>query len=603
MCWTASRRWNSPAEPGTTSVVTASSRSWHYESKEPKLTFTKIAHGVLDALAQVRAYHEGTKHMPGRYAPGPGHMDWANQPDPFRRFAGAPILELPLVHDDGTPSFDFLFRAGLIPLRPLTASSIGIFLELSLGLTAWKEFRGTRWALRSNPSSGNLHPTEGYVVLPAIEGVSARPGVYHYAPREHALEQRSSLGEVAWHALAAGLPAGTFLAGLASVHWREAWKYGERAYRYCQHDAGHALGAMCFAAAALGWRVTLLSTLSDAEVAGVLGVDRAIDFAGAEAERPELIAMVTTDPVAAAPRVLAEGAVAAVQASHWAGSANRLSREHVDWPLIRSVEQAAVKPSTPPLPSRGLAEGPARAPLLRATIPRAAQIIRQRRSAVDMDGLTGLSVEVFFGMLARTLPDRSYPPWTAIDFPARISLCLFVHRIDGLPPGLYVLMRDATRLDAFQSACHSGFAWAHVQASAMPLYALALGDCREAAAHASCFQSIAGDGAFSLAMVADFARSLEEDGPWAYRRLFWETGLIGQVLYLEAEAAGVRSTGIGCFFDDFVHQLLDLNQLGQTWQSLYHFTVGGAVDDERLTTLPAYGHLNPDRLRNLDRVV
>ena len=35
-----------------------------------------------------------------------------------------------------------------------------------------------------------------------------------------------------------------------------------------------------------------------------------------------------------------------------------------------------------------------------------------------------------------------------------------------------------------------------------------------------------------------------------YRRLFWECGLIGQVLYLEAEAAGVRGTGIGCFYDD-----------------------------------------------------
>ena len=93
----------------------------------------------------------------------------------------------------------------------------------------------------------------------------------------------------------------------------------------------------------------------------------------------------------------------------------------------------------------------------------------------------------------------------------------------------------------------------------MPLYVLALGDCRQAAAHVSCFQEIAGDSAFSLGMVADFTRTLEEEGAWAYRRLFWETGLIGQVLYLEAEAAGVRSTGMGCYFDDLVHRLLDLN--------------------------------------------
>ena len=552
--------------------------------------------GLPDAVTRVRAYHQRTKHMPERNAPGPGYMDWANQPDPFRRFSGARNIELPLVPDDGTPPYDALFHSRDTPPRPLTAESLGLFLELSLGITAWKEFQGTRWALRSNPSSGNLHPTEGYVVLPPLASLSDCPGVYHYAPREHALEQRCVLSKAAWGALAAGLPVGAFLVGLTSVHWREAWKYGERAYRYCQHDAGHALGALCFAAAALGWRVALLSALSDAEVAGLLGLDRAADFAGAEAEHPDLIAAVVTDSAAQAPRRLLECAVAGVRAGHWAGTANQLSSERVDWAAIGAVEDATVKPHTAPLPLPDLAASskPAQRPI--RDVPRSAEIIRQRRSAVDMDGRTGLPLDDFFGMLARTLPDRPHPPWTAIDFPARIHLCLFVHRIEGLSPGLYVLMRDEARLDAFRAACHDGFAWTRVQSSGMPLYALTLGDCRQAATHASCFQAIAGDSAFSLGMVADFTRTLEGDGAWAYRRLFWETGLIGQVLYLEAEAAGVRSTGMGCYFDDFVHQLLGMNLADDAWQSLYHFTVGGALEDERLTTLPAYGHLPPERV-------
>ena len=64
--------------------------------------------------------------------------------------------------------------------------------------------------------------------------------------------------------------------------------------------------------------------------------------------------------------------------------------------------------------------------------------------------------------------------------------------------------------------------------------------------------------------------------------------MIGPVLYLEAEAAGVRATGIGCFFDDPVHQMLGLFP-NTIFQSLYHFTVGGPVEDGRLTTLPPYG--------------
>jgi hypothetical protein len=353
---------------------------------------------------------------------------------------------------------------------------------------------------------------------------------------------------------------------------------------------------LCFAAAALGWRVALLSVLSDTEVAGLLGVDRTTDFTGVEPEHPDLIATVVTNTATATQPTLTECAVANVRASHWAGKANRLSLDRVDWAEIAAVEKAAVKPSTAPLPLLDSAaiSTPALEPA--RDVPRAAAIIRQRRSAVDMDARTGLSLDAFFGMLARTLPDRPHPPWTAIDFPPRILLCLFVHRIEELSPGLYVLVRDEARLDAFRAACHDRFAWGHVESSGMPLYALALGDCRQAATHASCFQEIAGDSAFSLGMVADFARTLEEDGAWAYRRLFWETGLIGQVLYLEAEAAGVRSTGMGCYFDDFVHRLLDISASDDSWQSLYHFTVGGAVDDKRLTTLPAYGHLPSERI-------
>ena len=65
--------------------------------------------------------------------------------------------------------------------------------------------------------------------------------------------------------------------------------------------------------------------------------------------------------------------------------------------------------------------------------------------------------------------------------------------------------------------------------------------------------------------------------------------MIGQALYLAAEAAGVRGTGIGCYFDDVLHRALGLT--GHDWQSLYHFTIGNPVEDLRLRTAPPYAHL------------
>ena len=136
---------------------------------------------------------------------------------------------------------------------------------------------------------------------------------------------------------------------------------------------------------------------------------------------------------------------------------------------------------------------------------------------------------------------------------------------------------------------HARFAWSSPAGcpQGLPLFLLEAGDVRRLAAQVSCGQEIAGESCFSLGMVAEFQAGLREQGSWFYRRLFWETGLIGQLLYLEAEAAGLRGTGIGCFFDDPVHAVFGFPD--SAFQSLYHFTVGGPVDDPRLSTLPPYG--------------
>jgi hypothetical protein len=200
---------------------------------------------------------------------------------------------------------------------------------------------------------------------------------------------------------------------------------------------------------------------------------------------------------------------------------------------------------------------------------------------VAFDGRSSIDVDRFILMMKRVLPGP-HAPWDALWWTPRIHLVVFVHRVDGLEPGLYFLPRDATVLDRIRGAVRPGFLWEPVRS----LFCLARGDCRAAAARLSCGQDIAADGFFSLGMIADVDSSLQEFGPSFYRHLFWESGVVGQMLYLDAEAAGARATGIGCFFDDPVHEVLGLS--GHAFQSLYHFTAGMPVDDSRLTTEPGY---------------
>jgi hypothetical protein len=206
-----------------------------------------------------------------------------------------------------------------------------------------------------------------------------------------------------------------------------------------------------------------------------------------------------------------------------------------------------------------------------------------------MDGHTQLERDAFYRILARTLPGPGCVPFNALSWRPYVNLTFFVHRVTGLAPGIYLLVRDERHATGLRQALKADFAWETPPGCppGLPLYRLQTGDARDVARRISCGQDIAADGCFSLGMIAEFERPLREHGAWIYPRLFWECGMIGQVLYLEAEAAGVRGTGIGCFFDDALHGLLGLRD--RQFQSLYHFTVGGPLEDARLTTLPAYG--------------
>jgi len=543
----------------------------------------------------VLRYHGRSTHHPGRYARGPGFLDWANQPDPFRTYAGAPIVELPLAGEELAAAWGDLHRPGAVPPRPLDRASLGAFLELALGITAWKEHGGARWALRANPSSGNLHPTEGYLLVGAADGIS--PGLHHYLSRDHVLEQRWAPAATA--TLARLSSRGAFVLGLASIHWREAWKYGERAFRYCQHDVGHALGAVRDAAAVLGWSARLLEAPGDDDVSALLGLDRGSDFAAvdpAEREHPDALVVVTSGAGIdqAARRV--EGALdllrEALGGGSRAGTPNALSPDHVEWPAIVDVTTATAKPRTPsrdPPPPDADAPPPPTPSVERPGDARlAVRLIRARRSAVAMDGATGLTASAFFAMLDRLIPRPGVPPWDVLPWAPRVHPVLFVHRVDGVAPGLYVLERSPDAHAALREALRPSFAWRRPAGcpEGLRLFQLEEGDARPLARSASCHQEIASDSAFAAAMLADLGPALD-GGPWWYRRLHWEAGLLGQVLYLEAEAAGVRATGIGCFFDDVGHDTLGL--AGGRFRDLYPFPVGGAVEDRRLTTRSGYG--------------
>jgi SagB-type dehydrogenase family enzyme len=490
-------------------------------------------------------YHEETKHTLERLYARPHTLDWANMPDPFRHYEGVPILDLP--SDAPQPQVPALRvlrgeRGDFTANGPHWLSSL-LFHSAAISATKRVPSTGHRYALRVNPSSGNLHPTEFHFVARGIEGWP--DGLYHYRPSQHTAEQRMR-GDASGM-LGAALRDYPLVFVLTSIAWREAWKYRERAYRYCCHDIGHAWGAVGLAARALG---------CEAFAHGHFGDEPLREAMRLGDEWPMLI-MAIQGP--AIPRRKPEAGQ-----TWFGGTPNRISEEQVPYPVIDAIHRATSHDGSSaiaqPAPRAGTRGSIALRPLEQSDTSFAV-VSRRRRSALDFEG--GWK-QLRFEQLSTQL-DVATRPFQA-DFegdlygtsPARyIELYLFVHRVNDLERGIY-------RHDAETGT----------------LECIATGDQRLMAAGLSLGQDLAGNSCVTYAMIADLERAARDHGERAYRYVFFEAGMIGQRLYLAAEAMGFQSTGIGAFYDDNVHRYLNIEPA--QGQVIYHFASGYAIHDPRI---------------------
>lgn len=333
----------------------------------------------------------------------------------------------------------------------------------------------------------------------------------HYGPKEHSLEIRAHIPSGFFPKF---FPEGSFLIGFSSIFWREAWKYGERAFRYCNHDVGHSVAAVSMAAAELGWDVRILDGLGYVELEKLMGLEfykefkipsRPVKgkFPEIEFEHPDCVLVVFpkgVDEFDVDYGVLSS-AISEFSKLEWKGKPNVLSKEHVCWDIIYRTAEAVKKPlevgskfMVDLLQPNGLvSEGSYKGFTVR-------EVVRKRRSAVDMDGVTAMERGTFYQILLHCLPSGSGSrekqrkqlalPFRAMCWDAEVHAALFVHRVEGLPKGLYFLVRNEDHFDDIKKATKSEFKWEKPEGCPddLPLYELVRGDCRKLAKQLSCHQ-------------------------------------------------------------------------------------------------------------------
>ncbi len=450
-------------------------------------------------------------------------------PDPFRHYEGVPVLDLPA--DPPAPEIPALeVLRGALGSSPV-ADGPGFLSQLffySASISASKVVPSTgyRYALRVNPSSGNLHPTEFHFLT---RGLKDWPdGLYHYRPSSHMAEQRALGGGD----IMLGTSDATIVLALTSIAWREAWKYGDRAYRYCLLDMGHAWQSLALAARAMGCEASAIFDFADNEVAQSCRLN--------PDEWPMLLVELRGSAIPVREPDVAETV-------WYGGDANQLSKEIIAFPRIEAVH-AATKVICSGVSAEAAPTGRGEISLPTPASSRCAfgQVVRTRRSALDfIGGGPSISLPQLSAILSGISPNF-------------IQLYLYVHRIDGLEPGVYRHWHERSELELIMR-----------------------GDQQVAAAGLSLGQFLAGNACVAFSMIGDLERAARAHGDGGYRYAHFEAGAIGQRLYLAAEALGLRATGIGAFFDDEVHRHLHL--MAEQGQVVYHFAMGYPVPDTRLS--------------------
>jgi SagB-type dehydrogenase family enzyme len=379
-----------------------------------------------------------------------------------------------------------------------------------------------------------LHPTEFHFIT---RGLKNWPdGLYHYRVSAHMAEQRAA-GK--FDVSRTGISAPIMFV-LTSIAWREAWKYRDRAYRYCLHDMGHAWQALALASRAMGCESLAMGCFADDEMSTACRLN--------PDEWPMLIVALRGASIPLAKRDTGEIA--------WlGGEANQLSKEEIPYPLIDSFHEATKSISEHSgTELAGSGSGEIHLPEPATSAQSFGEVARERRSALDFrGGVNSMSLAQLSAILDAATRRLS------ADFAATrfVQLHLYAHRVEGLESGVYRHWAERGELELLKS-----------------------GDQQVMAAGLSLGQELAGNACVAFSMIGDLERATRAYGNRGYRYAHFEAGAIGHRMYLAAEALGLQATGIGAFFDDEVHRYLGLAP--DQGQVIYHFAIGHAIADPRL---------------------
>jgi SagB-type dehydrogenase family enzyme len=376
--------------------------------------------------------------------------DWADRPRKWKHYPEPGSLPLPdrepgTVRDglavEADPPQDRA-RFTLPALGGLLRDTYGLLgrrlaVQANTDLAALPSYPKANWH-RGAASGGGLYPVTVYWV--AGPGAPVLPGVYHYAPHQHAMRPLLA-GDVTPEVRAAlGGDEHTHFLVLGVKYWQNAFKYNSFCFHAVSMDVGAAAQAMRSWARSAGLAFDPVWFFDEGRVARLLGVD---DTEGVFAVVPlawqdQVSPPQPADPTAARVRHRDDERSRRVFAFDMVERMQRATRQdHAGRPGPDDLAAAVVdvRPELPgapvELPSATRLRGPLR------------DALRRRRSSFGrFDARTPLGAEA----LATALAAATAAAADTVGAANLMGLYVYVNHVDGVPPGTYRYAEGRLRL-------------------------------------------------------------------------------------------------------------------------------------------------------------
>lgn len=498
-------------------------------------------------MVDAREYHVRTNHTPEGLRDDDFRLDHANRPRPYKRYVDLPVVELS--GDGEPPTAPALSTIATSRPNPSDTTTTGepdlhALCRYAGGVMKTLERQGRPVRFRAAACTGKLYHVDLYAVTGDLGELDA--GVYHYDPHEDRFDVLREGDHRGVLAAASGGQSEVAEAPVTVVAtsewWRNAWKYRTRTYRHAFWDSGTILANLLAVAHAGGHRAEVVVGFADEPVVELLGLDP-------DREAPlELVPIGSGDPAPEPPPV------------EDIDTAAPRDSEPVDYPLVpdawrqsrladsdaASAWRASIDPAAGVDPDLTDGDRVALDPVDDETASaRPVATTIERRGSLRQYAHEPISARMFATVLDRAL--RGIPTDAYSDGKRLVQPYVLVHAVDDIEMGAYRYHPEEATL-------------------------VRIGDTdRETAGRLALGQTVVGNAAANVYLMADVETVVDRLGNRGYRLVQLEAGIALGRLYL-ATYAHRRLGGRGfTFFDELVADHLSPDVDGRQPMTLFAF--------------------------------